>query len=68
MAAEKFFTDNINRLPKIGALGLKAEQAVEANTQWGLLELAKQLTAIQHEQQRQSQELQQLRQLLLQTR
>lgn len=66
MTAEKFFTDNINRLPK--GLGGTPQDPQASNLNWGLLQIAKQLTAIQHEQQRQSQELQQLRQLLLQLR
>jgi len=47
--AEKFFTDNINRLPKLGTPGLTPEQAIQANLNWGLLYLARHLDSIEQQ-------------------
>lgn len=63
----KFFDDNISRLPRPISQGT-ADQQREYNLNAGLRAMAQHLTAIQHEQQRQSQELQRLQHLLLQTR
>ena len=59
MSAEKFFVDNLNRLPK--GLGGAALDQEKFNLYQGLLELARQLSRLEKEQAQTQTDLQRIR-------